>query len=213
MRTLFIHLFIISYLSGYSQTDSLPALKNRNKKITYEACVLYFYGLDMNTVSGTSFTTAAIIKMSGHSLLLGPVWWLNSFKDANKFRGVLCSYRYSPDKTMRLIHFYFIGDLIYSYEKYEWAKYLKYDANNYYNIEYKEKWQSLQILGGYGVDIKLYKGFYVSNSMSVGIEFYNYRSHTNVIDVPALSSSYVTGNIFTDSRKSTLMKVGIGYRF
>jgi len=203
---IFIFLIISFKVNGQNNNEEIKLSKYRP-----ELGISYLYGFDMNTVNGNAILTSAAIRTTKNSFQIGALWWLDHYKSENTFRGMLGSYKYYPSGNNGKINFSFVGDLIYSYEKNQWAKFIQYDNAHFYHIDYKGKWNSLQTLVGYGVNIKLYKSLFFTNSMTIGLEFYNYSSTTNIEEAPQLSTNYKSGSIFKDSRKNGMMRIGLSY--
>ena len=212
MRIIILLIFIFTTLFCYSQTDSISPKKNIYNKLTYGIIVSILPSTDLNKVTGNTYTTSGVINFSNHSLTLGPLWWTDQFnKNANAFRGDILSYQYYLHGKHDALNFYFVYDMLYNFEKDDWTKNMQFDANNYYDVNFNGFWQSMKTMIGYGFNVKIYKGFYINNCISIGFEFYNYSSKTTVNGAPNLSSTFSSGNIFQDSRTCGMIKLGIGY--
>ncbi|MFA4851085.1 MAG: hypothetical protein WC868_05510 [Bacteroidales bacterium] len=208
-----MYIFLFTNLFGFSQSDSSSTLKNEDKKVIFCADISYYTNFDLNFKDGFSFTTAAVIKNDKHSISVAPVWWIDKNRKANFFKGGMLSYKFSPSNRNKQINFYFIYDLVYTFEKNKWDKNMEYSPKQFYNVSFISRWHSLKNQVGYGFELNIYKGFYVNQSMSVGIEFYNYKSKTDVKDNASLSSEYSSGNIFSNVSPCGFLKIGIGYNF
>ncbi len=208
-----MNIFLLTNMSSFAQSDSVSILKKENKKITFSANSSYLMNFDLSFKDGFSFITAAVIKKANHNLSIAPVWWIDKNRNGNIFKGGMLSYRFFPSRNRKCLNFYFIYDLMFTFEKNEWEKNMEYIPKQYYDVSFKSRWHSLKNQVGYGFNINIYKGFYFNQSMSIGIEFYNYTSKTDVKDNPSLSSEYSSGNIFSDSNASSLLMIGIGYNF
>lgn len=211
LRLVIINILFLAVLSGFAQSDSL--LKKQNKKINFGANIAYCPNFDLAFNDGFLFTTGAIIKKDKHSISLAPVWWIDKNIDVNFFKGGMLSYQFYPYKNQKRTNFYFIYDLLFTYEKDEWEKNMEFFPKQFYDVSFKSNVHSLKNQVGYGFNINICKGFYISQSMSVGVEFYNYTSKTVVKDNPNLSSEYSNGNIFSHSNTCGFLKIGIGYNF
>ena len=211
MRITFLLIFFSIVQFAFPQTDSISTKKNAPIKLTYGFAFCYLPSTDLNQVTGNTYSTSGVINISQHCILIGPLWWTDQFKQSNIFRGGILSYQYYPHDKNSKINFYFIYDMLYNFENDEWTKNMQFDANNYYDVKFNGFWQSMKTMIGYGFNVKVYKGFYISNSISIGVEFYNYSSKTIVSGAPNLSSTYSSGNIFQDSRSCGMIKLGIGY--
>jgi len=211
LRFIFIALLLLTHLSGYTQPDSL--LKKENKKIVFGANISYYPSLDLAFNDGFSFTTGAVIKNNKHLISIAPVWWVDKNRNVNFFKGGMLSYQFYPYKNRKRIDFYFIYDLAFTFVKDEWERNMEYFPKQFYDVSFKSRLHSLKNQIGYGFNINIYKGFYINQSMSIGVEFYNYISKTVVKDNPSFSSEYSSGNIFSGSNTCGFLKIGVGYNF
>lgn len=207
-KLLLTTLFLLTILAGFAQSDSIL-----NKKITFGANISYYQNFDLNFKDGFLFSTALEIKKTKHSLSLAPVWWIDKNIDVNFFKGGLLSYKFFTIKKQKYLNFYFIYDLMFTFEKNDWERNMLYLTNQYFDVSFKSTWHSLKNQIGYGFNINIYKGFYINQGMSFGAEFYNYSSKTDVKDSPDLSSEYSSGNIFSNLKASSYLKIGVGYNF
>lgn len=166
---------------------------------------------------GVVFTTSLTLSLKQHFISAGPIWWFDKNRDVSIFRGGIISYHYYPCPSKKNINFHFLYDLTYTYEKQQWDTlmdfYPELSKSQTYNATVNIRWQSLANQVGYGFTLNIYNGFYLNQSFSFGIEFYNYRSKTEVHDAPVLSGEYTTGSIFSRSNASSFLKIGIGYQF
>jgi hypothetical protein len=213
LRLILIYMFLFTNLSGFAQSDSVSIIKKENKKMTLGANISYFINFDLSFKDGFSFTTAAVLIKANHLISIAPVWWIDKNRNANFFKGGMLSYQFFPNKNRKRINFYFIYDLVFTFEKNEWEKNLEYNPQQYYDVSFKSIWHSLKNQAGYGFNINICKGFYINQSMSVGIEYYNYTSKTDVKGNPNLTSKYSSGNIFSNSGACSFLKIGVGYNF
>jgi len=200
-------------LLAHSQTDSsLSNTKNGNKP-TLGLNISYFTEPDLYFNDGFAFPTLVSLNNEKYSLLLGPVWWIDKNENVSLFRGGMISYRYFAHKPNKYLNFFFIYDLVYLYEKTEIATqmhfYPQLPVNQIYNATNTIRWHSLINQVGYGFKVNIYDGFYINQSFSLGIEFYGYRSETDVVEDPSLSSEYSSGGNGT----SSFLTIGFGYTF
>lgn len=193
-----------------SGAQNIPVAKKGHLKWGLQAN--YFNNFDLNFKAGVLLSTSVTAQKNKSQFAIGPMWWADNNYKADIFRGAIFSYQYSPFVTNSKINFYFIYDLVYTYQKTGWDKSVQY-GNTYYNVSYKTNWHSLKNQVGYGFNVNLYKGLYITQSMSIGIEYYNTGSKTEVKDNPSLSNTYSSGNIFSGSGTSSFLKFGIGYNF
>lgn len=214
MKIFLTFILLAGSLWSFAQDDLIQKSSEKNKQLTFGANLSHFTNFNLNYTDGFSFVTSGVVNKGKCSISLGPIWWIDRNNYVNFFRGGMLSFQYYPDKTKRRINFYFINDFSYSFEKYHWNRNMKtINYTQYYNVEFKSFSQSLQEQIGYGINVKIYKGFYVNQSMTIGFEFYNYQSTTTVIEDPSLSSEYSTGNIFSASETKGYLKIGIGCNF
>ncbi len=211
MKTITIILFFLSSFSVLAQGDYVPKLYN--KKAVWGCQANYFNNFDLNFKAGIGFSTSVLLKKQNHTFAIGPMWWIDKNYEVNTFRGGIFSYQYFPNKHNKRIHFYFIYDLAYTFEKSGWDRNMRYGPNTYYNVSYKTSWHSLKNQLGYGFNVNIYKGLYLTQGMSIGVEYYNTNSETKVKENPSLSSTYSSGNIFSGSGTSSFLKLGIGYNY
>jgi len=196
-----IAIFILAFLSfpGYSQSDTTN--KQKANRLTFGTNISYFTDPDLYFNDGFAFTTSLAINKQKHSISIGPVWWFDKNQDVSIFRGGMASYQYFLNKNQKRINFYFIYDLAYTYEKNQWDTLMHFypvlPINQTYDVTVTTKWQSVINQFGYGFNLNIYKGFYLNQSFSLGIEFYNYKSNQDVKDDTSLSSEYKSGNLFS----------------
>ena len=202
---------------SYPKSDTTITGESNDTKIVLGVNVSYFTTPELYFNNGIAFTTAISVRKIQHSLLLGPVWWIDKNEDVNVFRGLMLTYKYFPHKSRKRLNFYFIYDIAYLYERKEWDTQLHFypqiPINQVYNVTITTKWQSLINQVGYGFNLNIYKGFYITQSFGLGIEFYNYSSNTEVKEDANLSYKNLSGNIFSENGASSFLKIGIAYDF
>jgi hypothetical protein len=211
LKLVFVYLLLLTNLSGFAQSDSL--LKKENKKIIFGTNLSYCPNFDLSFNDGFLFATGAVIKKDKHSISLAPVWWADKNRDVNFFKGGMLSYQFFPYKNRKRTNFYFIYDLAFTFVKDDWEKNMEYFPKQFYDVTFQSRVHSLKNQIGYGFNVNIYKGFYINQSMSIGVEFYNFTSKTVVKDNPSFSSEYSSGNIFSSSNTCGFLKIGVGYNF
>ncbi len=206
---------LILFLSilSFAQPDSITTTTDKNKRTSLGVNISHFTNFNLNYTDGFSFVSAVVISKRNYSIALGPIWWLDRNNYVNFFKGGMLSFQLYPNKTNKRINFYFIDDLSYTFEKYNWEKQIDLTPNKYYDVSFKSTWHALENQTGYGFNFRVYKGFYINQSMTIGFEFYNYTSKTIVKDNPSMSSEYSTGNILSGSNTKGYLKIGLGYNF
>ena len=198
----------------FAQTTTDTLTKNNHKKITYGLEVIHLANNNLNYTNGFSFATAATFHKGRVVLLPGFVWSFDRNKKVNILKGGTLSAEFYPFKNNRIINFYFKNDLSLTYEKDRWNRYMKtINYTDYYHVKFNSVWHSLQEQIGYGFNLDLNCSFYLTSAMTIGFEFYNYKSNTIVEEDPSLSSQYSTGNIFSDVNTKGYLMLGIGYSF
>jgi hypothetical protein len=213
MKSILINIFVLSCLFSFAQSDSISISKKESNKMTFGANILYFVNFDLSFKDGFLFATSAVIKNDKQSISIAPLWWIDKNKSTNFYKGGMLSYQFYPNGNRKSINFYFIYDLLYTFEKNEWERNMEYFPNQFYNVSFKSISNSMKNQVGYGFNINICRGFYINQSMSFGVEFYNYISKTIVKDNPSLSSEYSSGNLFSHTNASSFLKIGIGYNF
>ncbi len=205
--TIFLTIF---NLMAYSQDDTPGKTEN---KLKFGVNVSAMPDLSFEFKNGVHLSTQFIASKNKISILFGPVWWVYKNKDTNKFKGGSISLRYFPQKMSRTLNFYFMYDLDYFLQTNEWSRYMQYTPSVSYNVDFKSKIQTLRNQVGYGFILKLYKGLFFTQSLSFGMDCYNYNSTTTVIENPSLSENYSSGNIFSNTHASSTLKAGIEFHF
>ena len=212
-KLIVIFILAFSNFTGYSHSDTTS--KEGANRLTFGTNISYFTALELYFNDGFAFATSFVIIKQKHSLFIGPVWWFDKNQDVSMFRGGMVSYQYFPRKDRGRINFFFIYDLVYTSEKNQWDTLMHFypmlPINQVYDVTVTTKWQSMINQVGYGFNLNIYKGFYLNQSFSLGIEFYNYKSKADVKDDPGLSSEYSTGSIFSGSNANSVLKIGFGY--
>ena len=152
-------------------------------------------------------------KRKKHYVHLGPLWWLDKIKNVNVFRGFNISYEFFPFKKNKLINFYFLYDFIFLYENNSWNTTMRFypqkPITDEYEVDIQTKWRSFKNQLGYGFNLSIYKGLYLNQSFSIGLELYDYQSTSTVPEAMELSSSYSNSG----SGTSNYLKIGLGYIF
>lgn len=214
MKPILALVFFFQSILSFAQVRITQPDSSNKRHTSYGCNISHLTNFDLNYTDGFSFITTAKINKPNYSASIGPVWWIDRNNSVNFFRGGMFTIEYYPNKTDRRVNFYFINDLSYTFEKYSWNRYMKtINYTDYYNVEFKSIWQALQEQIGYGFNVKIYKGLYINQSMTIGFEFHNYKSKTTVAEDPSLSSEYSTGNIFSGSATKGYLKIGIGYNY
>ena len=210
------HILLILILIGFSfysfsQTDSLKR-KTENKKPHIIFNISILNDPDFSFKNGITLSTVLSLNSKKSLIQIGPLWWFDSNRNANYFKGGIFSYNFFPFKENK-INFYFIYDFAYVYKTDNWSKEMKYNPTSLSIVDYKSKWQSLKNQIGYGFNIKIYKRIYINQSFSFGGEFYNYHSKTIVRENSDYSNEYKSGNIFSKIESCYFIKTGVGYDF
>jgi len=209
---LIISIFCLALLA-HSQTDTAISNNESGSKLAFGVNISYFTAPELYFNDGFAFTSSLSVNKNKHTLLLAPVWWIDKNEDVSVFRGGLLAYQYFPHKPRKRINFYFIYDLAYLYEKKEWDTQIHFypqkPINQVYNAIVTTKWRALVNQFGYGFNLRLFKGLYLNQSFSIGMEFYSYKSETDVKEDSSLSSEYASGG----NGASSFLKIGFGYNF
>jgi hypothetical protein len=190
-----------------AQEDSIHSKGSLGLGISYLANTELYFN------DGHLLSTVAIYRKQKSYFHIGPLWWIDKNERDQAFRGVNFSYGYFPMNDHRVLNFYFTYDLYYQYEKHTWHTQLQFyperPLNDYYSATIETKWFSFRNQLGYGINIILFKGLYLSQSFSIGIEFYKYRHQTTILRDQSLSSR----NSNSGNGTSSYLKFGLGYSF
>jgi len=195
-----------------AKSEAGPIINIDKQNITFGGNITYNNSVAFSFKNGYLFSTSLVLTKKHNVLSLGPMWWIDKNKKVNLFRGGIISYHFFPYCEKKL-KFCFVYDLIYNFEINKWNKDMNYEPGIMYNVDYKDKWQSIKNQVGYGFQWNFYKGLYLYNIFSLGIEFYSYSSKTIVLGKPELSYVYANNNIFANNQICNVLKFGIGYNF
>ena len=203
-----IYLFLSSTLFSYAQTEK----NTDNKKITVGINSSFFSNFELDFNPGYEFSTQLTLQKNKSKFSIGPVWLLCKVYDINNFRGGIFSYQYFPVQNKKF-NFYLIYDLSFTAERNAWQRYMEYDNGKFDWIKFNSRMNYLKNQFGYGFTMKIYNGFYLNQSMSLGLEYYNYYTNSETSNNPKLSAVYKSGNIFSNSGTCSFLRLGIGYNF
>ncbi|MDZ4757177.1 MAG: hypothetical protein SGJ10_03430 [Bacteroidota bacterium] len=207
-----IYILLFSLLIGFFTFAQIVNYPAKKIEIQHGFSANYFTNSELNFKSHNHFSTNFSLSKSNQIFSIGTIFGSTKNDNLNFFKGGIFSYQYFPNKTNKRFNFYFIYDFIYTFEKSGWEREMQFSGNNEH-VTFNSPWHSLKNQVGYGFNVNIYKGFYLTQSMSIGIEYYNFVSKTVVKNQPQLSSTYSSGNIFSGSGTSSLLKLGMGYHF
>lgn len=173
--------------------------------------VTYITNSEMYFNDGALFATSFNLNFEKHLFQFGPLWWFDKNEPTNTFRGVIFSYQFFPLKTNRTLNFYFLYDLVYSFEKTSWESEMQFNpphpSNELFHVYSSTRWNSLINQIGYGFRVNVFKGLYIDQNFSLGLEVYKYESENIVPADPSLSTTYRSSGHDTNM----FLKLGIGY--
>jgi hypothetical protein len=193
--------------SLYAQTDTI---KSKKFKIRYGVNVSYNF---------TRYITEAIspcfeLRVGNQNFMIGPLVYVNRESPHLKYSrtGVNYSYKIFPNPTSRIFNFYFLYNFQFAMDR----KKENVDYYNYSNIHLigsiTRTEYSITNCIGYGYKMRIVKGFYLNNSIGVGIGLFRNDSRADYPDVPS-ASHYDKGSMFGYGQPTIFANLGFGYDF
>lgn len=206
-----IHLF--SFVIIFSITNpTFSQSEGSTKKFKYGINSSLLFNSDLYFNDGLLFSSCFTIDKGRHSIETGPLWWKDKLDDSSPFRGVIVTYKYDPFVINKNLQFYVLLDLLYTFERNRYTEQINFypdiPKNEEYTAEIDLFWNKLATQIGYGISYKVYKGFYLFQSFSLGIEFFNYQNSTQIQENSSLSYTYSNN----ESGTSHILKIGLGYK-
>lgn len=186
---------------------------SKEAKLKFGVQVSYINDGELYFNDGAEFASSVTFRYKKHLAQIGPIWWFDKNKDVDVFRGLIISYQFFPKELSKTLNFYFLYDLSYTFENGEMQSkahfYPTHPINEIYNINTSTSWQTLSNHVGYGFRVNVFKGLYIDQNFSLGIEIHRYTSENEVVEDPSLSYNFKSSGHGTNM----FLKLGIGYNF
>jgi hypothetical protein len=155
---------------------------------------------------GVAFLLPSFVyNYKNQSFLIGPAY--TSFNDNYNGYGFEFTYKIITNPG-KIFNFFFFNHLCYSYLH---NSFHQLDETAFYmdNGNYWDKNYLISNIIGYGLNIKLFKGFYINQSFGIiGISFLKNNNELTDYTIPSNSYSHI-GSFYPSY--SVLINLGIGY--
>ncbi len=205
-------LLILLTTRAYPQNEPTDIASEVPKVVNFGINVSYTALLPTNVVAATP---GFVINLNKFSFLIGPRTYLsnNTFDKSKHLRGIQVSCKYFPNGITyeKRFNFYFLYDLAYSriitersHQNYYHPDLQHYMSKDTYTINYTTN------LIGYGFQLNIIKGFYINQSLQLGISFYSDKHVLIVPDKPILSEE---GSSRQEPGFDAMIRIGLGYNF
>ena len=160
-------------------------------------------------------TPGLVLNLNKFSFLIGPRTYLdnNTFDKSKHLRGFQVSCRFFPNSitSEKRFNFYFLYDFAYSIIITEHSHQTYYHPDlQHYITDCTTTVNYTTNLIGYGFQLKIIKGFYVNQSLQLGIAHYNDKLEIIVPDKPILSEE---GSSRQEPGFDATIRLGLGYNF
>ena len=160
-------------------------------------------------------TPGLVLNLNKFSFLIGPRTYLsnNTFDKSKHLRGIQVSCKFFPNGITyeKRFNFYFLYDLAYSkivtesdHQVYYHPDLQHYMSNDTYTINYTTNFI------GYGFQLNIIKGFYINQSLQLGIAHYSDKLEIIVPDKPILSEEVSSSQ---EPAFDGMIRLGLGYNF
>ncbi|MDG1333499.1 MAG: hypothetical protein P8P74_14280 [Crocinitomicaceae bacterium] len=161
------------------------------------------YGFAINSsLSGTlnslSVAPTGFLYVNKHQLELGLAIHPGRISSNNRNLGVEFNYKYFPNGIANRFNMYFTTNLTLTNQHYE---------QNYSGYRYERRTNFLNLTGGYGFQVSLFKKAYVGTSLNVGVM----TCRDNIKNSYGYSN-YVSP-MFNEFYLDAAVRLNIGYRF
>ncbi len=128
-----------------------------------------------------------------HQVEIGYLHSITSDPD-RKIGGAMFNYKFYPNGMQNRFNMYFMANLTY----------LRLNKKAVWYLNKNEKQHQLHIMGGYGIQVNLFKGVYMGTGLNIGSYTYNRISEDDKVeDLKLFHRTYWTGGL----------RLNIGYRF
>lgn len=215
MKSRILQTFILLILlttKAYPQNELTDKASEVPKAINFGINLSYTALLPARVVAATP---GLVLNLNKFSFLIGPRIYLsnNTFNKSKHLRGIQVSCKFFPNGISyeKRFNFYFLYDLAYSriitennHQVYYHPDLQHYISNCTSTINYTTN------LIGYGFQLNLIKGFYINQSLQLGLGIYKDKIVIIVPDKPILSE---TGTSSEEPSFDALIRLGFGYNF
>ena len=160
-------------------------------------------------------TPGFVLNLNKFSFLIGPRTYLskNTFNKSKHLRGIQVSCKFFPNGITyeKRFNFYFLYDLAYSriisesdHQVYYHPDLQHYISNCTSTVNYTTNFI------GYGFQLNVIKGFYINQSLQLGLGIYKDKIVIIVPDKPILSEE---GTSSQEPAFDAMIRIGLGYNF
>ena len=215
MKSRILQTFILLILlttKAYPQNELTDKASEVPKAINFGINLSYTALLPARVVAATP---GLVLNLNKFSFLIGPRTYLsnNTFNKSKHLRGIQVSCKFFPNGISyeKRFNFYFLYDLAYSriitennHQVYYHPDLQHYISNCTSTINYTTN------LIGYGFQLNLIKGFYINQSLQLGLGIYKDKIVIIVPDKPILSEK---GTSSEEPSFDAMIRLGFGYNF
>ncbi|MCK4699784.1 MAG: hypothetical protein KAT38_05605 [Bacteroidales bacterium] len=188
------------------KTSEVPKAVNFGINLSYTAL------LPNHVVAATP---GFVLNFNKFSFLIGPRTYLdnNTFDKSKHLRGIQVSCRFFPNgiTSEKRFNFYFLYDFAFSiiitehsHQIYHHPDLQHYISKCITTVNY------ITNHIGYGFQLKIIKGFYINQSLQLGIAHYSDKLEIIVPDKPILSEEVSSSQ---EPAFDAMIRIGLGYNF
>ena len=151
----------------------------------------YNIGLEFNykiLTDHKAYSTLLCFEYNKLTIKTGPIFSSNELsQDFEGFNlaGVALAFEYNPNNKARIFDFYFLTN-------FEYSQFNKEEETYYYSGDLKRAYRAAM---GYGFDLKIYKGWYFTNSISFGVSYETLKYNSGIKSNELNFYGYFNGGI------------------
>ena len=215
MKSRILQTFILLILltaRAYPQNELTDKTSDVPKVVNFGINLSYTALLPTRVVAATP---GLVLNLDRFSFLIGPRTYLgkNTFDKSKHLRGIQASCKFFPNSITyeKRFNFYFLYDFAYSIIITEHSHQIYHHPDlQHYMSKCTITVNYITNLIGYGFQLKIIKGFYINQSLQLGIAHYSDKLETIVPDKPILSEK---GSSSQEPAFEATIRFGLGYNF
>lgn len=215
MKSRILQTFILLLLlttKAYPQNELTDKASEVPKVVNFGINLSYTALLPTRVIAATP---GLVLNLNKFSFLIGPRTYLsnNTFDKSKHLRGIQVSCKFFPNGITyeKRFNFYFLYDLAYSriITEHKHTVYYHPDLQHYISNCTSTVNYTTNFIG-YGFQLNIIKGFYINQSLQLGIALYNDKIVIIVPDKPILSEQAASSQ---EPAFDAMIRIGLGYNF